>query len=105
MSKPIKSPTVYITKSSKSQKKYDLLNENKEYILSFGAKGYSDYTQHKDFTRKQSYLARHAKNEDWHKSGLYTAGFWSRWATWNLTTLKDSIKDINSRFNLDVKLI
>ena len=59
-------------------------------------------------TRGKKYLARHAPsktNEDWHKSGLYTAGFWSRWATWNLTTLKDSIKYVNTRFNLDVKLI
>ena len=85
-----------------------MLDENKKYILSFGAVGYSDYTIHKDFERKKRYLARHAPsktNEDWHKSGLYTPGFWSRYLLWNLPSLKDSIKDVDSRFNLDVKLI
>ena len=97
---------LFITKLSKLQKNiYDLLDENKRYILSFGAKGYQDYTQHRDFTRKQSYFARHAKNEDWHTSGLYTAGFGSRYLLWNLPSLKDSIKDVNRRFNLDVKLL
>ena len=56
----------------------------KKYILSFGAVGYSDYTIHKDFERKERYVARQSKHEDWHKSGLYTAGFWSRWLLWNL---------------------
>ena len=105
MSKPLK---LFITKSKKENKQFDLLNENKEYILSFGAKGYSDYTIHKDFERKQRYINRHSPvktNEDWHKSGLYTAGFWSRYLLWNLPSLRDSIKDVNSRFNLNVKLI
>ena len=99
---------LFITKSKKENKKYDLLDENKKYILSFGASGYSDYTQHGDYERKKRYLNRHAPsktNEDWHKSGLYTAGWASRWILWNLPSLKDSIRDANHRFNLDIKLI
>ena len=44
---------LFITKSSRPQKKYDLLDENKKYILSFGASGFSDYTQHKNYDSKK----------------------------------------------------
>lgn len=96
---------LFIRKSKKAEKKYDLLNEHKEYILSFGASGYEDYTIHKDPERKERYIKRHKKNERWGKSGIYTAGFWSRWITWNLPTLRASIQDVNRRFNINVKLI
>ncbi len=96
---------LFITKSSRPQKKYDLLDENKKYILSFGHTAYEDYTIHKEYDRKKRYINRHAKNEDWHKSGIYTAGFWSRWLLWNLPTIKHSLIDINDRFNISVKLI
>ena len=39
---------LYITKSTRKNKKYDLLDSNKKYLLSFGASLYSDYTIHKD---------------------------------------------------------
>lgn len=76
---------------------------NKIHLVHFGAKGYSDFTIHRDEDRKKRYLQRHAENEDWNKSGLFTAGFWSRWILWNKTNLTDSINDTQKRFNLIVK--
>ena len=64
----------------------------------FGAAGYSDFTKHKDEERRQRYIQRHEKNEDWSKSGIDTAGFWSRWLLWNKTTIKESYEDIKKRF-------
>ena len=64
----------------------------------FGAKGMSDYTIHKDKQRKQRYLDRHRKRENW--NAYMTAGALSRWILWNLPTLKGSIDDYKKRFKL-----
>ena len=66
--------------------------------ISFGAVGYSDFTKHKDEDRKQRYINRHRNKENWTKSGIDTAGFWSRWLLWNKPSIKDSYNDIKSRY-------
>jgi hypothetical protein len=66
--------------------------------ISFGAVGYSDFTKHKDEDRKQRYINRHRNKENWTKSGIDTAGFWSRWLLWNKPTIKDSYNDIKNRY-------
>ena len=68
----------------------------------FGAKGYSDYNQHRDKERMFRYIVRHKRNEDWTKSGMKTAGFWSRWILWNKPGLIQSIKDTEKRFNIHI---
>ena len=89
---------VVITKSKKPDKKYDARIDGTKTV-SFGQKGASDFTKHKNTDRKEAYIARHKKNEDWTKSGAKTAGFWSRHILWSKPTLKESIDDINKRFN------
>lgn len=88
----------YPYKSDKPDKKYFIItNDNKKVY--FGASGYEDYTIHKDQKRKELYIKRHSKmNENWTKSGINTAGFWSRWLLWNLPTIKESYEDIKKRF-------
>jgi hypothetical protein len=70
----------------------------KEVVVSFGAKGMSDYTKNKDDERKERYLLRHKMNEDWNDP--MTPGALSRWILWNKKTLKASIDDFRKRFNL-----
>ena len=95
---------VVITKSKKPDKKYDARVDGTK-IISFGEKGASDFTKHKDKDRKERYIDRHKKNEDWTKSGVKTAGFYSKHVLWNKPTLKESIDDINKRFkNLNIKM-
>ena len=96
---------LYITKSKRKIKKYDLLNRIKNYLLSFGDSRFEDYTIHKDEARRQRYIDRHKRNEDFNKSGIYTSGFWARWLLWSLPTLEASIRDVNKIFNINVKLI
>ena len=67
---------------------------------SFGALGYEDYTQHGDKKRKQLYLNRHRKNEDW--SNPKTAGALSRWILWNKPTLEESINNYIKKFNMHI---
>ena len=95
---------VVITKSKKPDKKYDAL-VNGSKTVSFGQKGASDFTKHKDKDRKERYIDRHKAREDWTKSGVKTAGFYSKHVLWNKPTLKESIDDINKRFKgLNVKM-
>ena len=95
---------VVITKSKKSDKKYDAL-VNGTKTVRFGQQGASDFTKHNDKVRKEAYIARHKKNEDWTKSGVKTAGFYSKHVLWNKPTIKESIDDINKKFKgLNVKM-
>ena len=95
---------VIITKSKKPDKKYDARVDGSKTV-SFGQKGASDFTKHKDKDRKEAYIARHKAREDWTKSGAKTAGFYSKHVLWNKPTLKESIDDINKRFkNLNIKM-
>lgn len=92
-----------IKKSNKKNKKYmaTFINNNREKTIHFGAKGMSDYTIHKDKERKERYINRHKKRENW-KSPM-SAGALSRWILWNKPTLTASINDYKKRFSLKRK--
>ena len=95
---------VVITKSKKPDKKYNARIDGSKTV-SFGQKGASDFTKHKDKDRKNRYVDRHKAREDWNASGAKTAGFYSKHVLWNKPTLKASIDDINKRFKgLNVKM-
>lgn len=65
----------------------------------FGARGYEDFTQHRDRERQRRYLERHGRGrEDWEDPT--TPGALSRWVLWNKTTLKASVADFRRRFGL-----
>jgi hypothetical protein len=89
---------VLITKSPRKDKKYAAVMVGK--TVHFGAAGMSDYTLHGDEMRKERYLRRHQKRENW--KDIHTAGFWSRWLLWNKPSLAESIADIESRFKISV---
>jgi hypothetical protein len=91
-----------ISKSNKSGKKFDVQTPTGK-IISFGAKGYEDFTIHKDPDRKKRYIVRHSANETWTRRGINTPGFWSRWILWNRPTLNQSILDTEDRFNIKIK--
>jgi hypothetical protein len=92
---------VLLTPSKSSSKKWSV-NIDGSKTIQFGANGYDDYTIHKDSERKERYVERHKHRENWTKSGLYTAGFWSRWLLWNKPSLRASIKDTEQKFNLRI---
>lgn len=89
-----------VRKSGKKDKKYVATFTNgKEKEIHFGAKGYSDYTIHKDAERRKRYLQRHKANEDWSKPD--TAGSLSKHLLWGETTsLKKNIEKFKKKFNL-----
>jgi len=73
-------------------------NGKKIKTTSFGATNFSDFTIHKDKERKERYLDRHRKRENW--NDYMSAGALSRWILWNKPTLKASIADYKKRFKL-----
>lgn len=88
-----------LTKLNDKKHKYQIITPNGKKIK-FGAYGYSDYTIHKNKIRKQNYIARHQKRENW--NDLDTAGFYSRWILWNKPTLEESIKDTERKFKIKI---
>ena len=64
--------------------------------VSFGAKGYSDFTQHKVPARKQRYLNRQKTRENW--ADPTTAGSLSKNVLWNKQSITASIKDMDKQF-------
>jgi hypothetical protein len=104
-SPPKQKYNITLKKSTRSDKKYMViihLDKSKKTVH-FGAKDYSDYTKHKDPERKERYITRHKKTENWNKSGINSAGFWSRWILWNKPTFKGSITDTEKRFNIKIR--
>lgn len=91
---------IKLSKANDNKHKYIVTIDidGKEKNIKFGAYGMEDYTIHGDDGRKELYINRHKKNENWNDP--LTPGFWSRWLLWNKPTIKASMIDIKKRFNL-----
>jgi hypothetical protein len=91
-----------IRKSHNPVKKWDAVFEYPDghtKAVPFGARGMSDFTKHKDVTRRARYLKRHSgMGESWNKPD--TPGALAKWVLWNKPTLKASVSDFKKRFNL-----
>tara|TARA_Y100000592_G_C5314646_1_gene241840 strand:+ start:340 stop:642 length:303 start_codon:yes stop_codon:yes gene_type:complete len=98
----VKYDKVVIKKSTNPKKKlmavFSSKDSSRTKTTHFGAAGMSDFPTHKDEQRKQRYLTRHRKRENW--SDPTSAGALSRWILWNKPTRQSSISDFKSRFNL-----
>lgn len=94
---------VKFNKSDRKGKKMKAIfydkDENKVKTTHFGASGYSDFTLHKDKERKQRYLNRHKKNENW--NDFTSAGSLSRYILWGEPTLRNSIIKYKKKFKLN----
>ncbi len=85
---------VKLIKSPNKEKKYRAIFNDGTHT-DFGAKGYSDYTIHKDYDRMKRYDSRHKRREDWNK--MKSRGALSKWILWNKPSLKGSIADYRRR--------
>ena len=88
--------------SENPEKKYDVLTPEGK-IIRFGASGYEDYTFHKKLIRKEAYINRHQKREDW--TNLNKAGTWSRYLLWNKPSISGSIRDMKRKFGIKITLV
>lgn len=88
-----------LSQSPRLDKKYMVITPDGKTIH-FGSRGYSDYTIHKDKIRRERYILRHIKNENW--NNYNTPGFWARYLLWNKPTITQSIKDMENRFGIGI---
>lgn len=68
---------------SSNKKKYKAIftrDDGSIKTVEFGDQLYSDYTQHGDKKRREAYLMRHRKNEDW--DNPESPGALSRYILW-----------------------
>lgn len=95
--------TVILRRSPNPKKKYRaIFIENGKHV-DFGAKGYSDYTIHKDHLRMKRYLIRHSRmGENWKINGKYSAGWWSRWLLWSKPNLRAAIASVSRRLRTPI---
>jgi len=93
---------IQLLKSKVSGKKYTAIfydeKRTKIKTLHFGAAGMSDFTKHKDEERKQRYIDRHKKNEDW--NDYMTAGSLAFHILWNKPSVSASYNDYIKKFGL-----
>jgi len=118
---------VKIIRSPNPRKKFRAILEDGRTV-DFGARGYSDYTKHKNPSRMRSYVLRHggqiprriiaerdpkkiqdlmlgvttSDKEDWKLSGLGSAGFWSRWYLWSYPTFEGVHRFIKKKYNITI---
>lgn len=116
---------VKIIKSPDRKKKFRAVLEDGRTV-DFGARGYSDYTKHKNPSRMRSYVLRHggqipkstiaekdpkkiqnrmlgvtlSDTENWKMSGINSAGFWSRWYLWSFPSFREVEKFMSKKFGL-----
>lgn len=89
-----------LSNSTRQDKRYMVKTDDK--TIHFGSPDHDNYIIHKDAKRKDSYINRHSKTEDWTKQGIYTAGFWSRWLLWEKPSLFEAINNIEKKFNIKI---
>ena len=89
---------MYITQSDRKDKRYMATFHNGTKVH-FGQKNGQTYIDHGDKEKRDAYLKRHQKNEDW--NGPYTAGASSRWILWgDSKNINANISDFKKRFSL-----
>jgi hypothetical protein len=79
------------------RKKYKIYVPYKDTFkkIEFGDSSYEDYTTHRDLLRRERYINRHKKRENW--DDYTTSGYWSKRVLWGDSTdidknLRDAVK-------------
>tara|TARA_Y100000114_G_C11728822_1_gene312423 strand:+ start:571 stop:885 length:315 start_codon:yes stop_codon:yes gene_type:complete len=93
--------TAILTDSDRAGKRYMVKIGDK--TIHFGSSDHDSYPFHKDPKRKELYIQRHKKRENWTKSGVFTPGFWAKHVLWGKPTIFGSLKDISELFNIRVR--
>jgi hypothetical protein len=90
---------VVIKPSKKRGKKFDAIFSSGD-VVSFGAKGYEDFTTHKDPARRDRYLARHVGDP----KSIRTAGGLARDILWSKPTLSQAVDFASKKHGVRIKL-
>jgi len=86
--------------STRQNKRYTLYIKNPDMRIDFGLKTGSTYIDHGDKTKRQNYLLRHRKREDWTKLNAGSASARILWG--DSTDIKQNLKDYIDYFDMEV---
>ena len=92
---------IEVVKSSVDGKKWTAIfdNDGRKKSVSFGARGYEDYTQHHDKVRRDLYRKRHAKDLLTHDPTK--PGYLSYYLLWgDSTSLSTNISSYKRKFKM-----
>lgn len=92
---------IYIVKSSRKNKKYNAYSDD-GLNVHFGDSRYKDFTETNDAHKRDLYLKRHCKREDW--SNEKKAAFWSVHFLWHKKSKEEAAKFISQMLNRKVVL-
>ena len=100
MRKQINLKSITRSHSKKWKATFTILSKGKKTkkTTHFGAKGYKDYTMHKDKARRNRYISRHRK--DLKTKDPTRAGYLSMFILWNRGTIRSSIADYRRRLRI-----
>jgi len=96
---------VSLKPSPRADKKYVAVfhdsKEDKQKTVHFGAKGYEDYTMHKDAERAKRYRARHEKDllTEAAKTGM-SPGALSYYVLWTSPSFEQGVRNFKSVYHL-----
>jgi hypothetical protein len=87
-----------IEKSTRAGKRFMATYANGK-VVHFGQAGGKTYIDHGDKAKREAYLVRHKKRENWNDP--YSAGALSRWLLWgDSVNLMDNIASFKRRFSV-----
>ena len=87
-----------IEKSTRAGKRFMATYANGK-VVHFGQAGGQTYIDHGDKAKREAYLVRHKKRENWNDP--YSAGALSRWLLWgDSVNLMDNIASFKRRFSV-----
>ena len=93
-------PKLNIVQATSNNKKYNAVitkDDKTIKIIPFGDNRYEDFTQHHNKRRRELYILRHEKNENWNDPE--TAGALSRYILWgNSKKIDTNIKEFKKKF-------
>ena len=98
-----------VSKLKTGKKKYRIVIFNvetqRENTIEIGQRTAKDYTiyykeEGKEVAdeRRRLYIERHKDRENWTASGVDTAGFWSRFLTWEEPTVEKALAKIKRKY-------
>ena len=91
----------YLETSKRKGKRYSITTPQGTQIH-FGSDIGKTFIDHGDETVKKNWIARHKTNKNF--NNMSSGIFWSNNLLWNKPSLVESIKDVEKRFNIRIKL-
>jgi hypothetical protein len=94
--------TYFLKTSDRKGKRFVMEMPSLKHSHHFGSDVGKTFIEHGDLKKKSAWIARHKNDKGYNNK--HSGIFYSKNLLWNKPTLKQSIKDVEKRFNIKIKL-